>query len=114
MLSKTQKEEVFRFIQNLKVPAFTFREVVRFLDLESDERRSLQRYLDELDSQEIIHRIKRGRYALPSREALVSGTLACHRDGYGFVAPDDRETYRQDIFVPRTTWKMLCTGTAYW
>ena len=58
-----------------------------------------QRYLDELDAQELIHRVKRGRYSLPSRESLVAGVLSCHRDGYGFVAPDDRTVYKQDIYV---------------
>ncbi len=100
MLSKTQKEEVFRFIRQLKSTGFTFRDVVRFLDLDSDDRRSLQRYLDELDSDGVIHRIKRGRYALPSRESLVAGTLSCHKDGYGFLVPEDRTTYPQDIFIP--------------
>ncbi len=100
MLTKTQKDDVLRFIRAVKVQSFTFRDVVRFLDLDSDDRRSLQHYLDELDSQEIIHRIKRGRYALPSREKLVSGVLSCHRDGYGFVTPEDRDLQMQDIFVP--------------
>jgi len=99
VLTQTQKQEVLRFIQSYKAASFTFRDLVRFLDLDSEDRRSLQHYLDELDSQEVIHRIKRGRYALPSREALVSGVLSCHRDGYGFVAPDDRSLYKQDVFV---------------
>jgi ribonuclease R len=100
LLTLAQKEKVFQFIRSLKTLSFTFRDVVRFLDLDSDDRRSLQHYLDELDSQGIIHRVKRGRYALPSRESLVSGTLICHRDGYGFVVPDDRSTHATDIFVP--------------
>ncbi len=100
MLSNTQKNEVLRFVRSLKSGGFTFRDVVRTLDLDSDDRRSLQRYLDELDSEGIIHRIKRGRYALPARENLVSGTLSCHRDGYGFLIPDDRSVYREDIFIP--------------
>ena len=100
MLTKSQKDDVLRFVRGLKVQSFIFRDVVRFLDLDSDDRRSLQHYLDELDSQEIIHRIKRGRYALPSREKLVSGVLSCHRDGYGFVTPDERDLQKQDIFVP--------------
>ena len=25
--------------------------------------------------------------------------LSCHRDGYVFVAPDDRSLYKQDVFV---------------
>ncbi len=100
MLTQGQKDEVFRFIRSLKAQSFTFREVVRFLDLDSDDRRSLQRFLDELDSQSVIHRVKRGRYALPAKENLVSGTLTCHRDGYGFLVPDDRSIYKEDIFVP--------------
>ncbi len=100
MLTQKQKDDVFRFIRSLKVRSFTFRDVVRFLDLDSDDRRSLQRYLDELDSESVVHRVKRGRYALPAKESLVSGVLTCHRDGYGFLVPDDRDVYKEDIFVP--------------
>jgi len=70
------------------------------LDLDSDERRSLQRFLDELDAEGIIHRVKRGRYALAARASLVSGVLSRHRDGYGFLMPDDRTRYKEDIFIP--------------
>jgi len=100
VLGATQKMGVLKFVQQLERRNFTFREVVRFLDLDSDDRRSLQRYLDELDAQGVIHRVKRGQYSLPAKEALISGVLNCHRDGYGFVRPDDRTTYRDDIFVP--------------
>src|SRR5512139_4048724 len=100
MLTSTQKNQVLEFVRSLKSNSFTFRDVVRALDLDSDDRRSLQRYLDELDSEGIIHRIRRGRYSLPTRENLVSGTLHCHRDGYGFLVPDDRSVHKEDIFIP--------------
>jgi ribonuclease R len=100
MLSKTEKNKVMQFIQSLKSRSFTFRDVVRALDLESDERRSLQRYLDELDSEGVVHRVKRGRYSLPARENLVAGVLSCHRDGYGFLIPEDRKAFKEDIFIP--------------
>ena len=100
MLTQTQKDNVFRFLKSLKTKTFTFRDVVRYLNLDSEDRRSLQRFLDELDSEQIIHRIKRGRYTLPTRESLVSGILNCHRDGYGFLIPDDRTLFREDIFIP--------------
>jgi ribonuclease R len=100
LLTATQKQEVLKFVRGQDKRSFTFREIVRLLDLDSDERRNLQRHLDELDAQGIIHRIKRGQYALPAKEAMVSGLLLCHRDGYGFVKPDDRSQYHQDIFVP--------------
>jgi len=100
MLTKTQKNQVLEFIRSIKSSGFTFRDVVRILDLESDSRRSLQNFLDELDSEGIIHRVKRGRYTLPVRENLISGVLNCHRDGYGFLIPDDRSRYKEDIFIP--------------
>jgi len=100
MLTRTQKDKILQYIQKLKTEAFTFRDMVRFLNLNSDIRRSLQSYLDELDSEGIIRRVKRGRYALPARENLVAGTLHCHRDGYGFLVPDDRSCYKEDIFIP--------------
>ncbi|NWG12899.1 MAG: ribonuclease R [Acidobacteria bacterium] len=100
MLTPEQKDRVLRFVRSLETRSFTFRDVVRHLDLESDERRSLQHYLDELDGQEVIHRVKRGRYALPSREKVLSGVISGHREGYGFVTPDPGSPYSQDIFIP--------------
>jgi ribonuclease R len=100
MLTQSQKDHVLKYIRSLAVKSFTFRDVVRILDLSSDDRRSLQHFLDELDTEEIIHRVKKGRYAIPARENLVSGILSCHRDGYGFLIPEDRATHKDDIFIP--------------
>jgi len=100
MLTQTQKDQVLQFVRSGKAGGFTFRDLVRVLDLDSDDRRSLQIFLDELDSEGVIHRIRRGRYALPARDNLVSGTLSCHRDGYGFLIPDDRTRHKEDIFIP--------------
>jgi ribonuclease R len=100
MLTEAQKDQVIRYVRSLKAQSFTFRDVVRALEIDSDDRRSLQHYLDELDEEGVVHRIRRGRYALPATEKLVSGTLTCHRDGYGFLVPDDRTIYKQDIFIP--------------
>jgi ribonuclease R len=100
MLTEAQKNRVLQFIQSLKTGGFTFRDVVRALDVDSDHRRSLQNFLNELDSEGIIHRVKRSRYTLPAREDLVSGVLQCHPDGYGFLIPDDRMRHREDIFIP--------------
>jgi ribonuclease R len=100
MLTKNQKDLVLKFVQSLKSKEFAFRDIVQVLDLDSDDRRDLRNYLDELDSEGILRRIKRGRYALPVRENLISGILSCHKDGYGFLIPDDRTRYKEDIFIP--------------
>jgi ribonuclease R len=99
-LTPAQKQDVLRFVQTVKTGSFAFRDLVRHLDLGSEERRSLERHLDELDARGVIHKVRRGRYSTSRNESLVSGVLVCHRDGYGFVTPDDRAAYRQDIFIP--------------
>jgi ribonuclease R len=99
-LKKNQKDQIIQFIRSLKTNGFAFRDAVRWLNLDSDARRSLQRFLDELDSEGMIRRVRRGRYAVLARECLVSGILSCHRDGYGFLLPDDRTQYKEDIFIP--------------
>ncbi len=99
-LTSDQKEKILKFIQSLKTNGFTFREIVRILDLDSDARSSLRRFLDQLDSEGLIRRIKRGRYVLAAKESLVTGILNCHPDGYGFLLPDDRLRYKEDIFIP--------------
>ena len=53
MLTEAQKDHVIRFIRSLKSQSFTFRDVVRAVDIDSDDRRSLQHYLDELDSEQV-------------------------------------------------------------
>jgi ribonuclease R len=100
MLKKNQKDQILKFIRALKSSGFTFKDAVRLLDIDSDDRRSLQHFLDELDAEGVIHRIKRGHYSLPVQENNVSGVLSCHRDGYGFLIPDDRKRYKEDIFIP--------------
>jgi len=100
VLTPDQKQAVLGFITSLEGRSFTLRDLVRRLDLDSDERRSLQRFLDELDSQEVIHRIRRGHYSLPQRDRIVSGTLTGHRDGYGFVTPEGAGAAGPDIFIP--------------
>ncbi|MEJ2111308.1 MAG: RNB domain-containing ribonuclease, partial [Acidobacteriota bacterium] len=110
MLTPKQKEKVLEYIKKAPSGGFTFRDVVRFLGLASDDRRSLQRHLDELDSEGVIRRIKRGRYALPARETLVAGTLHCHRDGYGFLIPEDRSRHKEDIFIPGRNMKGALQG----
>jgi ribonuclease R len=100
MLTQIQKDRILHYIQSLTAKSFTFKDAVRVLNLDSDDRRSLQHFLDELDAEKIIHRIKRGRYAIPARENLVTGILSCHRDGYGFLIPEDRTLHKDDIFIP--------------
>lgn len=103
MLTPDQRERTLRFIRAVKAGGpgeFTFRDAVRALDLDSDDRRDLRRLLEELEDEGVLRRVRRGRYSAAAREVHVSGTLSRHRDGYGFLIPDDGSGYGEDIFIP--------------
>lgn len=47
-----------------------------------------------------LHQNRRGAYGLLSKMELISGYVIGHKDGYGFVIPDDES---DDLFFKRTS-----------
>src|SRR5690606_8305887 len=60
-------------------------------------RARLDAELDSLVRAGEIVRNRRGEYCLREFLPLIVGTVSAHRDGHGFVMPDDRTT---PIFLP--------------
>ena len=103
--------------------AFRLRELVLELGLRSSEARELKRALKELSRRRKIVLLKKGHFILAGRpehpasasgtgiapehatapgtprRGLVAGRLIGHRDGYGFVVPDN-SSLGGDIFIP--------------
>jgi ribonuclease R len=107
--------------------AFRLRELVLELGLRSSQARELKRALKELARRRKILLLKKGHFVLAGRPGhpeghrevvseagaaprphgasgarrggLVTGRLIGHRDGYGFVVPDD-PSLGGDIFIP--------------
>lgn len=50
---------------------------------------------------------RRGEYCLLEKLSAIAGTLSAHRDGYGFLAPDDGSP---DIFLPAHEMNQLLDG----
>lgn len=93
-LSPTEVLEIF---QARPDQAITFREIVQILDLPSDRRREARQILRRLLDEHRLLTIDRRRYSLPSRSQVVVGRLQAHRDGYGFLIPEDSSL--PDIFL---------------
>ena len=83
-----------------------YKQLIRELGLRGAERRRLDDLLEELVRRGRLIETERGRYSLPAEAAnrnLVIGRLIMHRDGYGFVRPNDEAMRRQlegDVFIP--------------
>lgn len=74
------------------------KELARALEVSQEDYRSFRRLLETLETDGLILRQNRGRYAIPEQFDLVAGRLQTTRAGDGFVIPD--ETGGDDVFVP--------------
>lgn len=75
----------------------SLKELARSLGVETSETDGLKKLLKESVREGAVVKIRGERYGLPSKMNLVTGELACHPDGYGFVAPETGEG--EDIFI---------------
>ena len=100
-------DEILSHIGRLPNQTAGYKQLVRELGIRnSGARRGLHEMLRSLVNSNRLLEAGRDRYTLPgtaaSRQNLVSGRLSMHRDGYGFVTPDDpalREKISGDIYI---------------
>ena len=82
-----------------------FKQLVRELGVRGDERRRFAELLDKMVKRGELMQVDGDRYALPKtsqKSNLAVGRLIMHRDGYGFVVPEDpalKERLNGDIFI---------------
>jgi len=82
-----------------------YKQLVRELSLRGNERRELQQVLEKLVKAGKLLETSRDRYTLPSAAAnknVVIGKLVMHRDGFGFVIPENvevRQSIAGDIYI---------------
>jgi len=102
----TNDREILAHISRQPNHAAGYKQLVRELRLRGgEERRHLDERLQKLVDRGELVLLGRDRYALPKAAAdhnLVRGELSVHRDGYGFVRPQDpavRDRIEGDIYV---------------
>jgi len=114
--------EILKVFERQPDKTFRLRELIVELELRSSDAPELKHALKQLAKQRRILYLKKGHLTLdrhgrgatqaaagaaPSpvpkpkagRSGLISGRLIAHRDGYGFVVPDDSRV-GADIFIP--------------
>jgi len=67
--------------------------IVERLNVVSDDSREiLRRRLKAMERDGQLVKNRRNAYGLPKKMDLVAGRISAHKDGYGFVMPDDGES----------------------
>ncbi|NOZ25671.1 MAG: ribonuclease R [Nitrospirae bacterium] len=91
------KERVLKFFSTCSRP-LSFKETVSQMGLTPKEARHLKKILRGLVRSGALIMTRQGRYGMPEEMSLVKGYFEAHRDGYGFVIPEDPG--QRDVFVP--------------
>jgi ribonuclease R len=91
------KERVLKFFSTCSHP-LSFKETISQMGLDRKEARRLRKILQGLIKSGELIMTRQGRYGTPEEMSLVKGYFEAHRDGYGFVIPEDPG--QRDVFVP--------------
>jgi ribonuclease R len=94
---KIKKDAVLRFFQESPETSHEFRDVMRLLGVGKGSRLQLKTLVDELVDEGKLMKSKGNRYGKAVETGLITGKLSAHRDGYGFVTPEEGG---EDIFIP--------------
>ncbi len=92
------KDSLITFFKEEVTRPLSFREIVYSLKLSPSERRSLKRILRGMTQDGNIVKTRRGLYGPAEEMSLITGYFEAHREGYGFVIPE--ESGKKDIFIP--------------
>ena len=90
------REFIIQYLEQLGIPVKRAKLIKAFGLNDAMAQEALRRRLNAMlrDGQLLINR--RGSYALVKQMALVRGYVICHKEGYGFLVPDDGGS---DIFL---------------
>ncbi|PYV40686.1 MAG: hypothetical protein DMG06_19500 [Acidobacteria bacterium] len=105
------EEKVISRLKAAPAQLMSFRQLVRELEIDSDQRHEVRHLLHEMVKEGTLLKLKGNRYALPEQKSVIVGKLSAHRDGYGFVIPDKwKETYSSRPASSETP----CKGILSW
>ncbi len=93
----TKDAELKQKLKGLLTNPLSMQEIIARLDVKRTDRVQTRRAIKALADSGVIVRIKGGRYGLPDKMNLVTGIVQGHRDGYGFVIPDDAG--QEDVYL---------------
>lgn len=93
---------LLQHIRNLPHGRATYKQLVRELRLQGEERESLEVALDRLSEKGALVELRSGHFAaVGSSREYASGRLSIHRDGFGFLIPEQvSQEIQGDIFLP--------------
>ncbi len=92
------REFILAYFNEQKIPTATLPQLIKAFELKTEEEKEgLRRRLRAMERDGQLMMNRRGQYAVVNEMELIAGRVIGHREGYGFVVPDDGS---DDLFLP--------------
>lgn len=92
------REYILQLLEKKAVP-LEFIELCSALEIQIKEQESFRRRLGAMAKAGQLMQNRAGAWLLPAKAALIRGRIEGHPDGFGFLIPDERAEFPQDIFL---------------
>ena len=104
------REEILGIFRSAKAPLDTDA-LARALDVNPESTDVLLRRLNAMARDGQLQPGVDGMFALAEQPGFIAGRVSSHRDGFGFVIPDDAG---DDLFLSERKCKKSCMATKCW
>lgn len=99
------REEILGILRNAS-DSQTLSSIARALSVKDSELEGLNRRLSAMERDGQIKPDRKGFIQLANTANFIEGRVSCHRDGYGFLIPDEGE----DVFLPEKEMQKVLHG----
>ncbi|MES2742437.1 MAG: ribonuclease R [Pseudomonadota bacterium] len=100
------REEILGIFRSAKAPLDS-QALARSLDVHADSLDVLMRRLKAMERDGQLKSDAGGVYVLADQSAFIAGRVSSHRDGFGFIIPDDAS---EDLFLPEKEMQKVLHG----
>lgn len=92
------RELILEVMQAQGIPLYE-QQFYALLEITEEEQPIFNRRLNAMEREGQILRNRRGAFCISDKLDLIAGTVQGHADGFGFVIPDDKEKFPEDVFI---------------
>ena len=92
------RELILQLLSDQGIP-LSVEQVYILLDIGVDERDNFNKRLNAMEREGQIMRNRKGALCLTEKIHAIAGTVQGHPDGFGFLVPDDKTKYPEDLFL---------------
>jgi ribonuclease R len=100
------REDILAVMRNAAGP-MDAKALTRALGLSPDAQDALMRRINAMERDGQLQPDKRGMYHVADQSGFIQGKVSSHRDGYGFLIPDDAS---DDVFLPEKEMQKVLHG----